>query len=365
MKRGISLLLVCGMLIGAMPFAAAAANYADVPKDAWYAQAVDYVTERGLMQGTGNGQFSPDLSLTRAQFVTLLHRLAGSPSADISGLPFGDVAPEAYYAPGVAWANQNGIVTGTTATSFTPNRAINREQMAAILYRYVQTTGKQLPNAKNPVYGFKDAWYVSDYAVNGVELVWHAGIMNGDSQYNFGPKIAVSRADAADVFMRLDRCLSGESLTVSVRNTTPNYAAMSQREKTAQALTVAKQIASVIPREASDLDRVSIAARIVSYYCSFCAYTMSGSDYRTPFGVFVKGEYSCAGATRALGLVLDCLGYQWTHVNENQYDHQWCSLYMDGQLGFADGQTGIAGYGEHWGIMFSLAESTSSPLCAG
>ena len=79
MKRGISLLLVCGLLIGAMPFAAAAAKYSDVSKDAWYAQAVDYVTEHGLMQGTGNGQFSPDLSLTRAQFVTLLHRLAGSP----------------------------------------------------------------------------------------------------------------------------------------------------------------------------------------------------------------------------------------------------------------------------------------------
>lgn len=91
-----------------------------------------------------------------------------------------------------------------------------------------------------------------------------------------------------------------------------------------------------------------MAAQIVSYYCSFCNYTMEGADYRTPFGVFVKGEYSCAGATRALGLVLDCMGYQWTHVNENQYGHQWCSLYMDGQLGFADGQIGLAGYGEHW-----------------
>ena len=76
--------------------------------------------------------------------------------------------------------------------------------------------------------------------------------------------------------------------------------------------------------------------------------TLKEKVYNDILDGIVKGEYSCAGATRALGLVLDCMGYQWTHVNENQYGHQWCSLYMDGQLGFADGQIGLAGYGEHW-----------------
>lgn len=75
---------------------------------------------------------------------------------------------------------------------------------------------------------------------------------------------------------------------------------------------------------------------------------MEGSDYRTPFGMFIKGEYSCAGATHALSRALGCVGYEWTHVNENQYGHQWCLLCMDGSIGFADSQIGIAEYGEHW-----------------
>lgn len=74
---------------------------------------------------------------------------------------------------------------------------------------------------------------------------------------------------------------------------------------------------------------------------------MDGRDYRTPFGVFVKGEYSCAGATRALGLALTCMGYEWQHINENQYSHQWLELTMDGQRGWADGQNGIANYSEY------------------
>lgn len=345
-KRVLSLLLVCVLLVSAAPFAAAA-GYTDVPANAWYAPAVAYVTEHDLMEGTGGGRFSPDKTLTRAQFVTLLHRLAGSPQADTAALPFKDVAPTAWYAPGVAWANQKGIVTGTTATTFAPGQTLNREQLAAMLYRYTTATGQRLRQAQNPVRGFKDSWYISEYAVSGVNLVYLAGIMNGDSEHNFGPRTAVTRAEAADVFMGLDRCLGGESLTVSVRNTTPNYAALSQRQKEAQALTVAKQIVSTLPANATDLERVDIAAQIVAYYCSYCAYTMDGKDYRTPFGVFIKGEFSCAGATRALGLVLDCMGIPWTHVNKDQYSHQWCALTMDGQVGYADGQMGWAGYGPH------------------
>ena len=71
---------------------------------------------------------------------------------------------------------------------------------------------------------------------------------------------------------------------------------------------------------------------------------MAGKDYCTAYGVFIKGEYSCAGSTRALGLVLTCMGYQWKHINENQYSHQWCELNIDGRVVVADGQTGQVGY---------------------
>ena len=73
----------------------------------------------------------------------------------------------------------------------------------------------------------------------------------------------------------------------------------------------------------------------------------AGSDYYTAYGVFIKGESSCAGCTRALGMVLEEMGYSWKHVNENQWTHQWVELTMDGQVGYADGQVGLAGYGTY------------------
>ena len=122
--------------------------------------------------------------------------------------------------------------------------------------------------------------------------------------------------------------------------------ASSTEEKNQQALVIAQKIASEITGE-TDLEKVQKAAQIVSTYCAYAGYTMEGKDYRTAYGVFIKGEYSCAGATRALGMLLNCMGYSYEHVNENQYTHQWCVLTMDGQIRYADGQVGWAGYGKH------------------
>lgn len=121
-------------------------------------------------------------------------------------------------------------------------------------------------------------------------------------------------------------------------------------EQAATADAVAKQIADSImanPAYTTDCQRVTAAAQTVASYCNNSVY---GSDvdkyYRSPYGVFVAGVYTCAGSTRALGRVLDYMGYSWQHVNENQWVHQWCVLTMDGQTGFADGMGGFAGYGE-------------------
>ena len=97
----------------------------------------------------------------------------------------------------------------------------------------------------------------------------------------------------------------------------------------------------------TDLDRVAMAARIVNQYVAWGVYSTHHVDYNKPYGTFVAGFSSCAGSTKAMGLVLECMGFEWEHVNENEWTHQWCIVYdMDGQTGFADGSTyGIAGYG--------------------
>ncbi len=97
----------------------------------------------------------------------------------------------------------------------------------------------------------------------------------------------------------------------------------------------------------TDLERINCAAYCVSLHCAECVYGQDAAKtYRSPAGPFVTGVYTCAGSTRALGRILDYMGFEWYHMNENQNKHQWCVVVMDGQLGFADGMGGFAGYGE-------------------
>lgn len=121
-------------------------------------------------------------------------------------------------------------------------------------------------------------------------------------------------------------------------------------EENAQALAVARALVRQIQAElpnGSDFDRIAMAAALVSNEYSKGIHLESGIYYHTAYGVFVKRESSCAGCCRALGLVLSCMGYQWSHVNENQWQHQWVTVTVGGETIWADGQIGWAGYGTY------------------
>nr|MCR5156496.1 hypothetical protein [Butyrivibrio sp.] len=96
-----------------------------------------------------------------------------------------------------------------------------------------------------------------------------------------------------------------------------------------------------------DVEKVAYAAGVVKAYCDLGTYTTKGKIYRTAYGVFIGGEYSCAGATRALGLVLDYLGITWVHVNINTWADQYCRVIVDGKEGYGDAMIESAGYGKH------------------
>ena len=116
----------------------------------------------------------------------------------------------------------------------------------------------------------------------------------------------------------------------------------------ADAKRVAKQIAACCKvKGLSKLERAGVAAKYVAAMSSKCKYTMSGPNYYRAYGVFIAKQYSCAGSTRALGMVLDLLKIKWTHANENKYTHQWCKLKIGKKAAYADGQIGIAGWGKH------------------
>lgn len=176
------------------------ANFADVAADAWYADAVQYVYENGMMSGTSETTFSPDLTTTRGMIVTILYRMENEPA--VTGTTaFTDVAADQYYANAVAWAAQNGIVSGTTATTFAPNNAITREQMAAILYRYAQFKGYDV-SVKADLSVYTDAAQVSTYATDAMAWANGAQLITGTSQAMQTPASNATRAQVATILMR-------------------------------------------------------------------------------------------------------------------------------------------------------------------
>ncbi len=179
------------------------ANFADIAADAWYADAVQYVYENGMMSGTSETTFSPDLTTTRGMIVTILYRLEGSPdlSNENLGYPYADVDANAYYADAVYWARQNGIVSGMSAEQFAPNNAITREQMAAILYRYAQFKGYDV-SAKANLSVYTDAAQVSTYATDAMAWANGAQLIAGTSQATLTPAGNATRAQVATILMR-------------------------------------------------------------------------------------------------------------------------------------------------------------------
>lgn len=179
------------------------ADFADVAADAWYADAVQYVYENGMMSGTSETTFSPDLTTTRGMIVTILYRLEGSPdlSNENLGYPYADVDANAYYADAVYWARQNGIVSGMSAEQFAPNNAITREQMAAILYRYAQFKGYDV-SAKADLSVYTDAAQVSTYATDAMAWANGAQLITGTSQATLTPAGNATRAQVATILMR-------------------------------------------------------------------------------------------------------------------------------------------------------------------
>lgn len=176
-----------------------ASGFSDVAMSAWYAGAVCYMADRGLMSGTGNGKFSPDASLNRAMLVTILYRYAQKPPVEGSS-SFTDVPDGQWYSDAVAWAQQEGIVAGTSATTFSPLQPVTREQMATILFRYAALCELDT-SARDSLQGFADTDAISDYALEAIQWCAAVGILSGSGGV-LKPKDSATRAQFASILMR-------------------------------------------------------------------------------------------------------------------------------------------------------------------
>ena len=185
--------------------------FKDLRAGAWYIPSVQHVYYTGLMNGVSDGVFQPDGLVSRGQLVTVLHRLAGKPAAEVK-IPFTDVPEKAYYYDAVRWAQSVNIVNGVSETRFAPEDRISRQQLCAILYRFAGVY--ELPQAqRDPLTAFSDADKIAAYAKDALSWCVAMGFINGKPGGLLDPAGNATRAEIAKVLTAFDSFLCREEIT--------------------------------------------------------------------------------------------------------------------------------------------------------
>ena len=207
-KQFLSMLLAIVLVCILGTSALAAANFSDVRPGMWFYDAVQYCVDNGMVNGTSATTFSPETSMTRAQFITILGRMEHVDAGRyINNGRFSDVKPGDYFSPYVTWAASKGLATGTSLTIFAPDGQLTREQMATFVARYLTAKNVQLSAPDMPTAYFKDAARVSGWAQESVELLPQYGLLRGDTDGNVNPGEVLTRAEGATVLTRLRTAL--------------------------------------------------------------------------------------------------------------------------------------------------------------
>ena len=182
--------------------------FADVTTGDWFYEAVDYVFQRDLMNGTGGARFTPNGTASRAMVATILWRMAGEPQVNYA-MSFADVPAGTWYTEAVRWAASEGIVTGYSDTKFGPDDPVTREQFAAMLYRYAQTLGEGFTGSWSFPLDFPDAAEVSDYAYEALCWMTKEKVLEGMEDGNLHPQSTATRAQLATMLMRFCQAIDG------------------------------------------------------------------------------------------------------------------------------------------------------------
>ena len=176
--------------------------FTDVKSGDWFYDAVKYAYENGLMNGTSATTFAPNGTMNRAMIVTVLYRLEKSPAVT-SASKFTDVPAGQWYSDAVAWAAANNIVNGYDETTFGPMNAVTREQMATILYRYEQYKGMDTVTLEENLNRFPDKDKISAYALPALQWAVGQKIINGNADGTLNPTGTATRAQVAQIFTNL------------------------------------------------------------------------------------------------------------------------------------------------------------------
>ncbi len=167
----------------------------------WALNSIQFVYDRGIMTGTSAEQFSPDARMNRGMLITALGRLAGINALDFTSGSFNDVDMSSYYGPYAEWSLINNITRGTGNNNFSPDNPVTREELAVILVNFVKAMRYYLPSGEG-AQSFADGSAISPWAMEAIEIMRNANIMQGDPGNNFNPKAPATRAEIAAVLQR-------------------------------------------------------------------------------------------------------------------------------------------------------------------
>ncbi|MBQ1729221.1 MAG: S-layer homology domain-containing protein, partial [Oscillospiraceae bacterium] len=212
-KKIMAVILSIVMLIGTVAGFASAKEFNDVKEDSWFKEAVDYVVERGLFNGTGKGNFSPNKQASKGMIITVLARMAGT-DVDTGATDgnYSDVDYSLWYGPAIAWAYRMGIISDEG--KFEPNSMLTRENMAVIIANFIDAFDLTYEEKTSEEPQYTDYDKISEEAKDAVVLTYKAGIFKGNKNGTFKPQSGLTRAELATVIMRLAK-LTEESGEVS------------------------------------------------------------------------------------------------------------------------------------------------------
>lgn len=357
------------------PEVSGTAPFSDVKQDRYH-NAILWASQTGIVNGYSDGTFRPDTTLSRQHFAAMLYRYAQLKEYVLDctqGYPifyYGDYSSVYSWArKACQWTSSTGVIAGRKAPVlapedareegwFDPQGATSRAQLAVIMQRFLEKAHDPEPEEAD----FGMATYIMTRDVGDCFPVniSHDGRVWDISWKSLDPTVAT--VDEIGVVTVI-----GEGVTVITVNDGEHFDScaiqcgtpdsddpksilhdLPQEKKAMLSQAIAAEIAGVIQGE-TDLERVAKAATLINeQYVGWRFMDDQDPDYRNAYGLFVSGSANCVGTTKALGMILDCWGMEWEHVNPGEWDHQWCKIYdMDGQIGFGDGGVfGVAGYGD-------------------
>lgn len=205
-----ALILALCLAISVFACAVDISDFTDVPNTAWYRGELTYAAEHNIINGTSKTTFSPNLHMKRCEFITILGRaMNGTP---YSRGKFTDVNDSSYYAPYLYWGVENGIINGTSDSTFSPDLTISRQDMASIIWRTIERLGLNISEDSGAAAQFGDYNSISTYARQSADYLRRCGIIKGDNYGNFNPRQSVTRAEGMSVLVRTLTKSSGTNI---------------------------------------------------------------------------------------------------------------------------------------------------------